>query len=544
LGNTNYAAATQVTRSVSAILATQTITFTTNPPASAAFNGSFTVAATATSGLAVTFTSSGGCGNTGATYTMTSATIACSVIANQLGDTNYAAAPQLTQSVSATVATQTIAFAGTVPASVVFGSGAVTLAATSNAPSPSFTFGTTSAASICTVSGTSVTLAGVGPCVLTVTAAATGNYAAVTTAVTQTLTIRAATQTIAFAGTVPAITVFGSGAVTLSATSNAPSPTFTFGTTSAASICTVSGTSVTLVGVGPCVLTVTAAATGNYAAVTTPITQTLTISKATPAISWTAPGAIAYGTALSGVQLNATATIPGAFVYNPPAGTVLPAGNGQILSVTFTPTDTADYTTGSGTVAINVNNALYSLTTSSSPPAGGSIAATVGGLPAGSNVAAGSLVTVTAVPNAGYAFANFSGALTGTTSPQSFTIGSPATVIANFTALAPQLAVSSGIASVSGANVTVPLTVTNSGLGAGANVTITGVSIVSFTGTGPVTVASNSGVIGTIGVSSSGSASVVFSWPNGAALKSVKYKVSLSADGGYTTTSSTITTLY
>jgi len=149
------------------------------------------------------------------------------------------------------------------------------------------------------------------------------------------------------------------------------------------------------------------------------------------------------------------------------------------------------------------------------------------------------------VPNAGYVFASFSGAVTGTTSPQSFTISGPANVAANFTALAPQLAVSAGIATVSGASVTVPLTVMNSGLGAGTNVTITGVSIVSFTGTGPVTVASTWPLdIGSIGISSTGSASVVFNWPNGAALKNVKFKVSLSADGGYTTTSSTITTLY
>jgi hypothetical protein len=184
----------------------------------------------------------------------------------------------VTQTLTITAAAQTIAFAGTVPASAVVSSGPVTLAATSNAPSPSFTFGTTSAGTICTVSGTSVTLVGVGPCVLTVTAAATGNYAAVTTPVTQTLTITSGAQIIAFAGTVPASAVFGSGAVTLAATSNAPSPSFTFGTTSAGTICTVSGTSVTLVGVGSCVLTVTAAATGNYAPVTTPVTQTLTIT--------------------------------------------------------------------------------------------------------------------------------------------------------------------------------------------------------------------------------------------------------------------------
>jgi hypothetical protein len=101
-GNATYAAAAQVTRAVTATLPAQTITFTTNPPATAAWKTSFTVAATASSGLAVTFTSSGSCSNSGATYTMTSATGTCSVIASQAGNSSYAPAPQVTKSVSAT----------------------------------------------------------------------------------------------------------------------------------------------------------------------------------------------------------------------------------------------------------------------------------------------------------------------------------------------------------------------------------------------------------------------------------------------------------
>lgn len=56
------------------------------------------------------------------------------------------------------------------------------------------------------------------------------------------------------------------------------------------------------------------------------------------------PTDITYGTALSGTQLNATANVPGSFVYSPASGTVLGAGNGQTLSVAFTPTDTANFT--------------------------------------------------------------------------------------------------------------------------------------------------------------------------------------------------------
>ena len=72
---------------------------------------------------------------------------------------------------------------------------------------------------------------------------------------------------------------------------------------------------------------------------------TINVDQATPTITWANPADITYGTALSTTQLDATASVPGTFAYTPASGTVLHAGNGQTLSVTFTPTDTADYTT-------------------------------------------------------------------------------------------------------------------------------------------------------------------------------------------------------
>ena len=83
----------------------------------------------------------------------------------------------------------------------------------------------------------------------------------------------------------------------------------------------------------------------------------------TPAIYWTAPTPITYGTPLSGAQLDAyvTPSIAGTFTYDPPAGTVLEAGNGQTLSVTFRPTDTA-VAPLTASVTINVEPALLTLT--------------------------------------------------------------------------------------------------------------------------------------------------------------------------------------
>ena len=80
---------------------------------------------------------------------------------------------------------------------------------------------------------------------------------------------------------------------------------------------------------------------------------TIDVLKATPVITWSNPADITYGTALSGTQLNASANVAGSFAYTPAAGTVLSAGS-YTLSVTFTPTDTTDYTTATKSVTINV----------------------------------------------------------------------------------------------------------------------------------------------------------------------------------------------
>jgi N-acetylneuraminic acid mutarotase len=97
---------------------------------------------------------------------------------------------------------------------------------------------------------------------------------------------------------------------------------------------------------------------------------TFTINKATPTITWGNPADIIFGEALTGIQLNATASfngspLPGIFTYLPPAGTILPAGVGQTLSVSFAPTDASDFNNASASVVITVqpaSQAIQSLT--------------------------------------------------------------------------------------------------------------------------------------------------------------------------------------
>jgi len=71
-------------------------------------------------------------------------------------------------------------------------------------------------------------------------------------------------------------------------------------------------------------------------------------------LTWANPADIVYGTPLGAGQLNATANVPGTFVYTPAAGTILNVGNGQTLSVKFTPADASDCYSVSASVRINV----------------------------------------------------------------------------------------------------------------------------------------------------------------------------------------------
>jgi sugar lactone lactonase YvrE len=136
--------------------------------------------------------------------------------------------------------------------------------------------------------------------------------------------------------------------------------------------------------------TITATYSGDSLYVGSSASFTQVVTKAIPALSWTSPASITYGTQLGTAQLNATASVPGTFVYSPSIGTLFNAGV-QTLSVTFTPTDTVDYTTAITSVSLTVNKAptTTSLTSSlQSVGVGASVTFTAtitssGGIPAG-----------------------------------------------------------------------------------------------------------------------------------------------------------------
>ena len=157
------------------ILTTQTITF--GPIAAQTVGTPLTLAATANSGLPVSYTSTtpAVCTVSGSTATFLAAGT-CSITASQAGNATYAAATPVTQSFTVNGTEQVITF-GSIATQTV--GTPLTLAATASSGLPvSFTSTTTS---VCTVSGATATFVASGTC--TIDANQTGNstYAAAPT---------------------------------------------------------------------------------------------------------------------------------------------------------------------------------------------------------------------------------------------------------------------------------------------------------------------------------------------------------------------------
>jgi hypothetical protein len=243
-----------------------------------------------------------------------------------------------------------------------FATQAITLSGTGTQASPTITWATpaaitygtplnpiqlsatSTAAGAFTYSPVAGTVLGAGVQTLTATFTPTDTTDYTTTTATVTLTVNQATPTITWA--TPAAITYGTA---LSATQQ------NAGSTVAGSFSYLP-TAGTVLTAGQQRLTATFTPTDIADYPTATATVTLTVNKATPTITWATPAAITYGTALSATQLDAKASVLGALVYSPVAGTA-PAVGTDTLTVTFTPTDTTDYTTVTDSVLLKVNPA-------------------------------------------------------------------------------------------------------------------------------------------------------------------------------------------
>jgi adhesin/invasin len=154
--------------------------------------------------------------------------------------------------------------------------------------------------------------------------AAGGNYASAS-----------ATGTLTIAKAAIALSVNG-GAFVYDGQPHAASVTATGagGAPVAPVIVTYDGGSAAPVAAGTYAVQASFAGSGNYEPASA--AGTVVITRAAPALSWNAPAAIVHGVPLSAVQLNATASVAGTFVYAPAAGTVTIRADVTVSGVTFT----------------------------------------------------------------------------------------------------------------------------------------------------------------------------------------------------------------
>jgi hypothetical protein len=279
-GNGSYSAAPQVSQSFAVAPGPQTITFTTTPPSGAYVGGpTYSIAAGASSGLAVVFSSGSPsvCSVSGSTVSF-AASGTCVVRANQSGNASYQAAPQVQQSftVVPVPSAQTITFTSSTPGSAVYLGPNYNVTATASSGLPvSFTVSGT-----CTLSGSSaVVMAGAGTCTVYANQSGSSAYLAAPQ-VQQTFAIAKGSQTITFPD--PGHFDKNDPPFPLSATSTSGlAVTYTVDPSSA-SICSVSGNMVTPLGErGDCIVYANQAGNANYLAAPQ-VTNVIKIKNHTP----------------------------------------------------------------------------------------------------------------------------------------------------------------------------------------------------------------------------------------------------------------------
>ena len=260
-GTANYNPATQLSADIVVAKVDQTIS-NFAPPASKIFGDDpFTLSASASSGLALSFTSTTPaiCSVNGNMATILSVGT-CTLIASQAGNDSYNEAPDVSANVVVSKADQTISDF-TPPATKVFGDDIFDISATSSS-GLAVLFASETPAVCSAVSGT-VTILGAGLCTLSANQAGDDSYNAATE-LTADINVAKADQTISF-DTIPAKTIDDDSFDLVATASSALNVSFVSTTPT---VCLVTGATLSLEDSGSCSITASQAGDDNYNAAT------------------------------------------------------------------------------------------------------------------------------------------------------------------------------------------------------------------------------------------------------------------------------------
>jgi hypothetical protein len=397
-GDGTYNRAPPVSQSFYISQGMQTIAFTPSTNSIAYTAGAFVVSATASSGLAVTFSSQdSSCTVSGSTVTITNQalnTSQCIIRASQPGNTNYSSATPVVQTfiivLNQTLTLGILPGLSTIP-NVAAGSSAFTVAASSSLGLLPVITSTTPAT--CTATSTtppgnvqaqsSITPIAPGTCSLQATQAGTPSVYSAT--VTASFTVLQ-TQTINF-GALPN-QAFGSPSFTLTATASS-NLAVTFSSNTPA-ICTVVGATVTILAGGSCTIQATQGGNGTYASTTTsrsltitPATQTVMLGPISTQIFGTAPFAAPVAGASSGLPVTLSSTTLSVCTVSGTTITLIAPGT---CTIQATQAGTANYATAATSQSFQVTVAAQTIAFSAPGPQAAGTAAFTAGVSASSGL--------------------------------------------------------------------------------------------------------------------------------------------------------------
>ena len=304
-------------------------------------NGAYTLGATASSGLPVSYA-------IGATNvaTLTNGTLiplgvgTTTVVASQAGDTNYLAATPVTNTLVVTLAQQTVT--PTAVATRTYGSLPFGLTLPTNASGLPITARIVSGPA--TLNGTNVILSGTGTVTLTYEAPGNDLYAAAS--VTNSFVVtngptNLKSQTIIIKPLVPK--TYGSAPFGFMGAASSKLPLIFW--SSNTNVAVINGTNAVITGAGQAVITAYQPGDGSTFNPAIPVSQTLLVNQAAQKLTIKAPKSAAYGSTPVAISATSTAGLP----------VILTSSDTSIATITNSGTNSLLVPTGVGTITLTAS---------------------------------------------------------------------------------------------------------------------------------------------------------------------------------------------
>ena len=299
----------------------QTITFPAITPNPSPVGTSASLAATATSGLTVVYTSlsTGFCTVDNTTKKVSFTAVGtCTVAADQAGDASWVAAGRKTQSVEVSKGSQTITFTSKVPTGVFVGARWLVTAAGGPSGNP-VTFSSLST-DVCTVTGANLVFVGGGKCIVAADQAGSADYNAAPQA-TQEIPVDKLEQTIQFTSTPPS-PAYALQTYDVTATGGGSNNPVTFSSQSP-NVCTVAASTVTFKIGGQCVVAADQQGNSAYLAASQK-TQSFSVIKISQKVNQSnLPGTAVVGSSMTPVAASTSGLVPVVLTAQPSAVCVM-----------------------------------------------------------------------------------------------------------------------------------------------------------------------------------------------------------------------------